>query len=241
MKPLGAFSLNTLRKILARSNQMPTKQSTKHVESYREKADKLFEGKKYIEALVSYNKSLCHAVAGSADVAELYASRSAVYFEIKQYQKCIENIRLSRESSKFELESRLLDREVYCEKLLNHDKADLNIQSFLKLSYPAHHRVPYIANCLELGDSRKFGRFIFSNQNLRPGEVIAIEEPFFKFVDLQTRHFYKYQRCFNCLKSNQLSLLPGPHSGKGNKKLFLFSAQNALNSLFNSHVLLTSM
>lgn len=234
MKPLGVYSLNTLKKNFSRSNQMPTQQSTKHAKSYR-------ETKKYAEALVSYNEGLCHAVAGSTDAAELFASRSAVYFETKQYQKCIDNIRLSRASSKFKLENKLLDREVYCEKLLKNDKTFFDIQSFLKLSYPAHHRVPYIANCLELGESKKFGRFIFSNQNLRPGEVIAIEEPFFKFVDLQTRHFYKYQRCFNCLKSNQLSLLPGPHSGKGNRNLFLFSAQNVLTSLFNSHVLLTSM
>lgn len=241
MKTLGAYSFNTLKKLLARSNQMPAQQSTKLVKSYRDEADKLFESKKYREALVFYNKSLSYAVAGSADAAELFASRSAVYLEIKYYQKCIENIRLSRASSNFTLEKKLLDREVYCEKLLKSDKAILDVQSFSKLSYPAHDRVPYIANCLELGDSTKFGRFIFSNQNLKPGEVIAIEEPFFKFVDLQTRHFYKYQRCFNCFKSNQLSLLPGPHSGKENRNLFLFSAWIVLTYLFNSDVLLTSM
>lgn len=44
-----------------------------------------------------------------------------------------------------------------------------------------------------------------------PGDIIAIEEPFFKAVDEAA----VYMRCTNCLKSNKMSLLPTDVSNAG--------------------------
>lgn len=208
MKPL---SMKAITNLLFNSN---SEKAAKAINFFRREGDKLFEEKKYFEALVAYNKSLCHSPAGSRFLSEGFAKRSQVYFQMKQYRRCLDNIQLARDNFEPTLERNLQDLEIKCSELLNLKDAHFDAQSFFKLSYPAHHRVPFIAECLELSENKKFGRFVFSKQDLSPGEVIAIEEPLFKFVDSKIRNFFKHQRCFNCLKSNQLSLLPGPYSGK---------------------------
>jgi SET and MYND domain-containing protein 4 len=76
--------------------------------------------------------------------------------------------------------------------------------SFFQLSYPPNEKVPYIANCLHLQSDPNFGRFIVAAHDLKPGDVIAIEEPFFRIVDFAAGHV----RCSNCLRSNNLDLVP---------------------------------
>lgn len=226
MTPPNSFSISKLKNLIKKPNEKYMEKLSNLVNSYREEGKKLFGQRKYFEALVSYNKSLCHAKNISTDMSDIYADRSEVYFKLKQYQNCLENIKLSSGKRNFELDAELNDRENSCQQILKNKKAS-DLQSFFKLSSPANHRLPFIAKCLKLGENEKFGRFIFTNENLRPGHVIAIEEPFFNFVDSQTKLFYKYRRCFNCFKSNHLNLLPGPHSGKENKNLVLFSMQIA--------------
>lgn len=49
-----------------------------------------------------------------------------------------------------------------------------------------------------------------------PGDLIAIEEPFFKAIEEAA----VYMRCTNCLKSNKMSLLPTDVSTAGMQDLF---------------------
>lgn len=77
---------------------------------------------------------------------------------------------------------------------------------YFKLSHPPNPKVPFIANCLELKSSNMFGRYVVTNKKLKPGEIIAIEEPFSKCL-LKDEN-YKY--CCNCLGDNCLNLFPCP-------------------------------
>lgn len=72
-----------------------------------------------------------------------------------------------------------------------------------KLSRLPHEKAPFIINCLKLEQNSMFGRFIVTSANLRPGEVIAVEEPIFKFFD-----------CRAIPSTNQLSPSCGPLSGE---------------------------
>ncbi|KAG5671094.1 hypothetical protein PVAND_001308 [Polypedilum vanderplanki] len=74
---------------------------------------------------------------------------------------------------------------------------------------------PFIVDCLELRHDKKYGRFTITNRDLKAGDILAIEEPFFKFlkVDPEDReypetNFYNY--CVNCLLDNYLDLTPCP-------------------------------
>lgn len=176
--------------------------------------------RKYFEALKSYNKSLCYAKPNSVDFVNGFVSRSVVYFEMQHYQKCLENIKLARLQPTYETNESLDELESRCKDNLILDN-EINTDGRFKLSYAPHQRLPFIANCIELSENEKFGRYIKTNRNLAPGDIIAIEKPFLRFIDFQSMNFFKYQRCFNCLKSNQLNLLPGPHKGKCNKIILL--------------------
>lgn len=173
-----------------------------------ETADKLrddgnvyFNNGEHLEALILYNKSLCHA--GTDQLCLAYANRSAVYLKAKLYEKCLQNIELARmhgyPQSKLQ---KLSEREQRCKKLMETcQKSEIE---FFKLSFPANEKVPFIANCLELREDEKYGRYIVTTAELKPGDIIAIDEPVFKFVDKDVCH----RHCANCLTSNDLSLIP---------------------------------
>lgn len=164
--------------------------------------------KKFSCTLLDINKKLCFAESNEVK-AQAYADRSAVYLEMKKYQECLENIRLARN---FQLNdnklSELGEREEKCKNLMKYDQSNQENDpwNFFKLSYPASKKIPFIADCLELKKDAKYGRYIVTNQDLHPGDIIAIEEPFFKHLD--SNHGLK--RCRNCLTANMLSLIPCP-------------------------------
>lgn len=185
---------------------------------FHDEGNNFFNQRKYFEALKSYNKSLCHAKPNSVDLIKSFAGRSAVYFEMQHYQKCVENIRLARLQPKYVTDKKLDDREFRCNEIMK--LGNTTDSDMFKLSYISHQKIPYIASCIELSEDDKYGRYIRSNCHLRPGDIIAIEKPFLKFTDLLAMNIFKYQRCFNCFKANKLSLLPGPHSGNSSKLSF---------------------
>lgn len=188
---------------------MTSAKSNEIADKFREDGNTHWRCGELHEALVAYNKSLCYAQEGSDQLSLAYANRSAVYLAAKMFQKCLENIKLSRDHG-YQVNnlSKLNEREKKCKKFMNSE--ELNPEddpwNFFKLSYPANEKIPFIVNFLELREDRKFGRYLVTTSNLKPGDVIAIEEPFYKSIDQEFFH----SRCANCLKSNQLSLVPCP-------------------------------
>lgn len=182
---------------------MSDKKCNETADSMRNDGNVNFRCRNFRDSLVSYNRSLCHAEAGSQQLALAYGNRSAVYLELKLFEKCRENIQLARVNG-FPADKlgKLNEREKKCGEMM--DEIEDDSMSFFKLSYPPNEKIPFIVNCLELRDSEKFGRYIVTKSDLKPGDIIAIEEPFYKFVDKEAFH----SRCTNCLKANDLSLIP---------------------------------
>jgi tetratricopeptide (TPR) repeat protein len=177
----------------------------KEAEKYRNEGNGLYNQAKLYEALISYNKSLCHAVPQSRHLSLAYANRSAVYLVLKEYDKCLENIQLARDHG-YQPEEKLKQREENCLEAMNNHRVDSenDPSQFFKLSYPPNKKIPFIANCLELKENEQFGRHIITNKDLLPGDVVGIEEAFLKLIDKSSI----YVRCSNCLRSNMLSLIP---------------------------------
>lgn len=87
----------------------------------------------------------------------------------------------------------------------NQEPSDENDRwNFFKLSYAANENFPAIVNCLELRSNEKYGRHIITNQDLNPGDIIAVEKRSFNNLNEKG----SYIRCANCLKSNKMSLIP---------------------------------
>lgn len=173
-------------------------------DEFRDEGNAHFRNGEFQQALVCYNRSACYAELGSRQLSLAYANRSAVYMQATMYRKCLENVQMSRDEGN--RDDKLDEREEKCKRLMKVEKSNPNRDpwDFFKLSHPSNERIPFIVDCLELRQDDKFGRYVVTSCELRPGDVIAIEEPFYKFIDKEQR----YSRCSNCLKSNDLSLIP---------------------------------
>lgn len=176
-------------------------------EEHRKKGNEMFARSKHYEALEFYNKSLCFATTGSKNQALAYGNRSAVYLEVEEFDKCLENIKLARAAGfpKEKLD-RLNEREGICTKRMQQEEPndDDDRWNFFKLSYPPNENYPGIVNCVEMRTNKKYGRHIITNQDLKVGDIIAVEETPFKALCVSAA----YVRCANCFKSNKMSLIP---------------------------------
>lgn len=156
--------------------------------------------KKYSEALVELNKSLCYATSDD-QLGLIFAVRAVVFFEIQRYGKCHENIKLAKTHG-YKGDALLIENE--CIEKLSEEKSEEDPWNFFKISLPTNKKIPFIADCLKLNETWKYGRYIVTDKALKTGEVVIIEEPLFKMPNKDVR----YKRCANCMKSNVMSLLP---------------------------------
>ncbi|XP_049295485.1 SET and MYND domain-containing protein 4 [Anopheles funestus] len=185
--------------------------------SLRARGNELFHPKvkRYIEAIKCYNESIAFSEKGTEDRAIAFANRSMICYELQRYEECLENIRLARDSNYPErLAGKLVKREEDARKALlaaanKHSavKGSDNSQAHggeVKLSYNAYETLPQVAECLELAESEKFGRFIVTNRQLNAGDVVILEQPFCRLL----RDVYRCIRCDFCLKESIFTLIP---------------------------------
>lgn len=180
----------------------------------RSQGNQFYANKIFFDALLKYNESLCFAELGTENLGLTYANKSAVYFEMKLYDKCLRNVELARRNGYPEKNLEILKkREEKCVELkknLKEDKKPWDLWQVLKITSP-HKNLPFIADCLEMKSDKKFGRHIIANRPLRTGEVVAIENPFCRIVQEKFIH----QRCASCFKDDLLDLVPCTGCDKG--------------------------
>lgn len=161
----------------------------------------------FIEALVNYNKALCLAESDGLK-SQLFGNRSAVYFEVKKYSLCIENIQLAKKFGNQQV--KLQEREAKCKELLQVEgdvkEEDQMAAEFFKLSYEKHPKIPFIIDGIDVKYSRKYGHHLITNRDLNAGDIIAIEPFLCNLVALDIQNCY--ERCSICLRHNFYSLIP---------------------------------
>lgn len=169
-----------------------------------------FSVKNFLYALNHYNRSI--AFAKSNNLAALaYGNRSAVYFEVKLYQECLENIQLARDHGyPANGMTKLNEREVKCKKLMDKsiDKKTNTLWDFFKLSYEPNEKIPWIVNCVEMHQTEKYGRGIYAKQDLKAGDIICVEDVFFNYTFKDWNMYSTYFHCYNCFKPNKMNLIP---------------------------------
>lgn len=176
----------------------------------RVEGNKFYSDRSFHKALLKYNESLCFGSGENLGLA--YANRSAVYFEVKLFEKCLTNIEMAKQNKYPEMNLEVLSkREEKCRALMQFETKAT--ESIFKLSYSANKKLPFVIDSLELRENKKYGRHIITNKSLRAGDIVAIEQPFCcvllsesKFVKLPESNIY--QRCANCLKDNAFDLIP---------------------------------
>lgn len=193
------------------STQLILKNNLKSNE-LREEAERLLCNNKdessLLRVLELYNKSICYAEQVE-DLAVLYTCRASVYFELKEYEICLANISLAEDNSGHpeNLVVRLNKLKSDClQELQNHSntrkKMENNVE--IKLNVRPHQQIPFVASSLELKTDSVQGRYIAANEDLNPGSIIIVENPFETVLSSDCI----YQRCTNCLQKHLLSFIP---------------------------------
>ena len=191
------------------------KSNEKSVE-LRNEGNKLFAQRKFEDALLKYNESLCNA-EGDENLALAFANRSAVYIEMKLYQRCLDNIKLAKGHNYPEEKlAKLQEREARCLEQLMMQAASIESEpfDFFKLSYKANPKIPFIIDDLELKTNAKYGRHIVTKRDLKVGDIISFDRAIFKNIQSDpafgrnTKTSNKFNFCHNCFKENHLDLIP---------------------------------
>lgn len=189
------------------------KKCAKQADLYRKKGNEEYVQKNYVRALCLFNQSMCYAPNGSQQLCKAYANRSATYLVLEMYDNCLQNIQMARDTGyPVNLISKLDERELKCQnKLTEINMSGAGAASeFIglepALSYPAHEKIPFIANCLEVKENEQYGRHIVTNTDLNVGDIVGIEKPYVGMVPNELSNLY----CANCLSDNDLNLLPCP-------------------------------
>lgn len=174
-----------------------------------------YASKNYVEALLKYNESLLFAEPGTEDISLAYANRSACFFHLAEYEHCRNNIKLAIDNdypaSKL---IKLHKRDKECKELMTDGdrNTEYDPMSFFQLTYPCNPRIPFLSKCLELKTNDKYGRYVVTNQNLNPGDIITVTEPFFKIFDRCAR----LHSCSYCAENSMLfDLIPCPGCVEG--------------------------
>lgn len=183
-------------------------------ESFLQKANECLATKKYNEALENFNQCLRLAVSNSKVLSDAYAGRSKVYYEAQLFEKCLENIQCAIDASVFEDKCKVFEQfQEKCTERMKEIASDCenDTWSFFKLSKPAHNKIPFIANCLEVRENDVYGRYIMTTSDLKTGDIVVVEEPFYKVFETSKRHM----RCAICLRQNMLNLFPCANCSDG--------------------------
>jgi SET and MYND domain-containing protein 4 len=186
------------------------KKSNTKAEQLRDYGNDFFTNGEFCQALLAYNFSLCFAKTDTEALGLAYANRSAVYFQLQEYQLCIQNIELAK-AHKYPLEKiqKLEQRKKSARRLIvagQHKVGDEGAK-FFKMSYAPNPKHPFLAECLDFQEDKDIGKCIITTRDLKPGDVIALIEPAFSLFDNRAR----LHHCSNCQKNSMiLSLIPCP-------------------------------
>lgn len=200
--------------------------------------------KNFTAALEDYNNCLRFATSTSNLPIEVYMGRAFIYCELVQFENCFQNLRLAF-NEEFGCHRRffkLMELCARCHRMLGDADAFAkdshgSIMNFFKLSLPSNPKIPFIADCLQVRKTEEFGRAIMTTKSLKTGDVVVIEEPFYKVLDASLKHL----RCAICLRQSNLDLIACETCSNGESTYVYSSYQQTDFSVHYSNVLLDRM
>nr|XP_029723933.1 uncharacterized protein LOC115264401 [Aedes albopictus] len=177
----------------------------------REEGNELYGKKHYMEALSKYNESIRWACGGSEDLGIGFANRSAVFYDLQEYEFALENIRLARQNNyPARLSPKLAARELNCCR--NRMKIEAVERRYVLQAVKAGMKVamnssiPCLAKGVGTGKFPRYGRGMKAEQDFKVGDVILRESSAVVAIDVRQ----KFQACYHCASHNNSSLIPCP-------------------------------
>lgn len=163
--------------------------------NYRQKGNIKFLQQSWMEAMNLYNQSLCFAEIGSENVTFAYSRRSACFFHMRMYEKCLKDIALAKEANYPDILLPQLEiREAECRERM---KAVYWTDEFVPtLSFDGDANFPAMANILQIQRNDEFGRYVTANKDIDVGRTVLVEDAFFSSASST-----ESTRCHTCAKT----------------------------------------
>ncbi|CAG9111621.1 hypothetical protein JYU34_001751 [Plutella xylostella] len=176
----------------------------KVADDYRNQGNKCFQKKQDYEAWQYYNLSLLHAPLYSESYIVALANRSAVFYALKKYKKCLKDIELIFTMNyPPKVKEKLMSRKMQCQDILStekeDEKEDYNVTLALCLFGQRHPRYLCASRKLEVECTEKMGRHVVAKDDIKVGEVIVKEKPYFKLA-LRNQSLFT---CAHCLSRSE--------------------------------------
>ncbi|XP_039451251.1 SET and MYND domain-containing protein DDB_G0273589-like [Culex pipiens pallens] len=162
--------------------------------------------KRFDDALWSYNRSICFAENLSEHLGIGYANRSAIYYELGEYEVALYNIDLARKSNYPErLLPKLLAREANCKERLagGHSKGTVPLP-VVDINVDVNPKIPFMAKGIRMKEFGDMGRGLVAERDFKTGDVILDEKS-----DLCSLSFVRsFVECAHCGSAFLNSLIP---------------------------------
>lgn len=176
---------------------------------YRNYGNQCFQNKDDYRAWQYYNLSLLFAPFSSENYCLALSNRSAVFYSLKKYRECLQDVKdiLSIKYPE-KLKDKLSKRLISCVEYLANDKKandtnNADINNILTLQGPKDPRYPCASSKLEVVFSEEMGRHVIAKEDIKVGEVLVQENPYFTLL-LKNQYLFS---CSYCLSRN-CNLLP---------------------------------
>uniref|UniRef100_A0A8D8N503 SET and MYND domain-containing protein 4 n=1 Tax=Culex pipiens TaxID=7175 RepID=A0A8D8N503_CULPI len=183
--------------------------------------NQLYRERKYDEALVCYNESICYAEPNSGQLGMGYANRSAVYYEQGEFEFALYNIDLAKRNNYPEkLMPKLLARELNCKQqiVLGQSKGTVP-RPMMSINVDTHPRIPFLADGIGMNYYPRCGRGLAAEKDFNPGDVILDEKIELCGIDFDL----SCHNCNHCSARFNYSLIPCPTC-----PIFMYCSQECL-------------
>lgn len=184
--------------------------SNERASNIRKAGNRFYYSHQYTAAMKKYNKSICYAeVTNSEDLAIGYANRSAIYYNMEEYELALANIALAKKYNyPKRLMSKLRVREHNCKQKISNGNSHLTTRCpSLEINVPKHPMRPFMAADIVQEELPTYGRSLVAVRPFEAGDVILHEKAWIAAISPEL----KYKNCSHCSTENFHSLIPCPN------------------------------
>lgn len=162
----------------------------------------------YQKALYCYNHSIAFAETGTDRLGMGYANRSAICFQLGEYEMALFNIDLAKKNNYPEkLMPKLLQRERNCKQKIADGHAIKAVPCpRVSLNVEVNPKIPFLAKGIKMKYDPKFGRGLVAEKDFNPGDVISDEKLELCGIDYNL----SFQACSQCSARLVCILIPCP-------------------------------
>lgn len=191
----GKLNMRKFLELRAQNNPQALAKNDQIALQKREKGNQHFRQGEFLYALESYNESICFAESKSKNLSLGYANRAATFLKMKQYNECLVDIALAKNSGyPKDLMPKLNQRYDDCLKGIS--EGTQYERHHAQLDFEPDEKFPCMANVLKIERNDDGEYVMVAKEDIDIGKTIVLEKIFLKYLSAE-----RAQKCNICLKS----------------------------------------